>query len=308
MPSRAWIAAIALGLIHASGAALTQAPEGIPSPPTVQQESQQENSEETESVPSGRLAIDASHVHDQEAGDTPAQDRATNVYWDRYANAWWLLDDVAAQAVMAWAAIIAIVLTFIGVVLLGFTLRYTKKAAIHTEGMLDQARLTTQAAIGMNNLTEAIEQPLLGIKMQDPAGFDGQGRFKSQVYFSIVNMGRSPAKVTAIDRRWYASPDSTHPPVLVPGERHLTFTKDHHRYVAGGSETENIACRVQDYKPGPETPKLIFFYGWIRFEDMNGKKFVAGFSYFITPGSDNGFAMAWPAKDADKYNYCRKDE
>jgi len=39
---------------------------------------------------------------------------------------------------------------------------------------------------------------------------------------------------------------------------------------------------------------------------MGGKKFVAGFSYFIDPSRGDGFTMAWPDDNADKYNYCRE--
>ena len=47
---------------------------------------------------------------------------------------------------MFWATVAAVVLTFAGIVLIRYTLKYTKIAAGHTEEMLNEARETTKAA------------------------------------------------------------------------------------------------------------------------------------------------------------------
>lgn len=71
--------------------------------------------------------------------------------------------DLAAQQSMAkstawmnYAAWVAAILTFVGVVLLAGTLRYTKKAAISADEMVNQARLTTKAADETVRITKEI--------------------------------------------------------------------------------------------------------------------------------------------------------
>lgn len=219
------------------------------------------------------------------------------------------IDDLSAQRGMDSATqdirdytFYSLILVAIGTLFLFVTLIFsalTNRAAFNA----------AKAATGMNRLTEALERPLIGIRMpEDAIAFDGENGFAEEIKFKIVNMGRSPAKITAIHREWYASASGEHPPIANPKDSNRgLLSKGWTRYVSGNSETEGIWSTSDRWSSEIQNPSHIFFHGWVRFEDMTGKKFVAGFSYLVQPNSGSGFAMAWPRKNYHEYNYCRED-
>ncbi|MGB5864963.1 MAG: hypothetical protein WBG95_11775 [Sulfitobacter sp.] len=108
--------------------------------------------------------------------------------------------DLYAQEAMAnwarwmfWATVGTAVVTLLSLVLIGFTLRYTRKAAEHTEGMLRQAERATIAAEGAVDATRDIGEKqvraYLHVKsVEFIVSGDGIG-----ARILIANAGQSPA-------------------------------------------------------------------------------------------------------------------
>ncbi|WP_432343387.1 hypothetical protein WMC41_11875 [Shinella yambaruensis] len=221
----------------------------------------------------------------------------------------------AQEDVASWAmgtlvvTFLSLMVTGVGVILVACTLKHTRRAADYAADMIDEAKETTRAAVGMNDLTRALETPLLGIRM--PEGlveFDSNGFKKRPVKFRIVNMGRSPAEIVDVARIWVGTDGSFPPPVT---EENIASgkIKPLSRWVAPQSETEPIWADDRQL-PAFEgvAPRLIFFLGFVRYRDAMKRRYIAGFCYFINPNGESEFAYAWPDKNVEGYNYCREEE
>ncbi len=74
--------------------------------------------------------IEADRQRDNESRDLKAQEgMATWAKW------------------MFWATLGTAIVTFVGIVLIGFTLHFTRKASFHTEKMLEEAKISSKAAM-----------------------------------------------------------------------------------------------------------------------------------------------------------------
>jgi hypothetical protein len=95
---------------------------------------------------------------------------------------------------MVWVTAGTAALTFLSLILIGFTLRYTRKAAEHTEGMLTEARSTTKAA----NETVALTRQMGFVQSRAYVGFSEMvGKLTPDgrivVWAQIRNAGQTPA-------------------------------------------------------------------------------------------------------------------
>lgn len=205
-------------------------------------------------------------------------------------------EDMAASA--KGALIVALLSFFVTVV-----------GVMFVAANLIEAKETTKAAVGMNDLTRALETPWLGIRM--PEGviqFDSNGFVHRPIKFRIVNMGRSPAEIVEVARIWIAT-DGTCPPALTPQNVACDKVKPLPRRVASQSETEPIWANEGQMPAFHEgLPRRIFFQGYIRYRDAMKTPYIAGFCYFIEPKGEQEFAFLWPWENAEDYNYCREEE
>lgn len=122
--------------------------------------------------------IEADRQRNQEGRDLEAQESMAK--WARW---------------MFWATLGTAAVTIVGLVLIGFTLNYTKKAAEHTEGMLRQAERATIAAedavIATRDIGEKQVRAYLHVKSVTlTIGEDGDSVGAT---LSIANAGQSPA-------------------------------------------------------------------------------------------------------------------
>lgn len=110
--------------------------------------------------------------------------------------------DLNAQEAMAkwarwmfWATIGTALVTLVGLILIGFTLRYTRKAAEHTEGMLRQAERATIAAESAVEATRDIgEKQVRAYLHVTNVGFSlGEKTGEVGVRLTVANAGQSPA-------------------------------------------------------------------------------------------------------------------
>lgn len=127
MSSRAWIAAVAFGLVF-SCSALGQDAELQPSPTEAQTETNDNDSYSGQSIAPGAVPEDLGQPSDSESGERADQRKPEseggNTPWTWE---WLLLGDNPAQATMAWASIIAAVAAVIAAVLLYCTFRETRR-------------------------------------------------------------------------------------------------------------------------------------------------------------------------------------
>ena len=117
------------------------------------------------------------------------------------------ISDLKAQEGMAfwaktmfWATVAAVVITFIGILLIKRTLEETKRAAIAAEGMLDEAKETTKAAQAAIEATSKTAERQLrayvqveNIQLELPPAAQVGGR-KFVIVINIKNSGQTPAK------------------------------------------------------------------------------------------------------------------
>lgn len=100
-----------------------------------------------------------------------------------------------AQLLQGWSAFASVGMTAIGIVLIGFTLHYTRAAAKAAEGALREATATTAAAraqLESQMHTEVAFLYVVGVHPKGPApGHFGFG-------FALRNVGRTPAIIKAI--------------------------------------------------------------------------------------------------------------
>ncbi len=96
---------------------------------------------------------------------------------------------------MFWATLAAVVVTFMGIVLIGFTLFHTKRAADFAGHMVDEAKATTQAA------KESIKSTRISAERQlrayvsidiERMRFNPKSR-KFEINYLIKNVGQTPA-------------------------------------------------------------------------------------------------------------------
>jgi len=125
-----------------------------------------------------------------------------------------------AQA-MFWANAVAVVLTFAGLVLIGFTLHHTKRASNYAEEMAVEARKATKAAndtfleaqaanaIAKDGLI-AQHRPWLVLEVDDSSQdgvamvrFDGEGSAEVTLMMRARNIGKSPARMVLYDMKAY---------------------------------------------------------------------------------------------------------
>ncbi|TMM55396.1 hypothetical protein [Sulfitobacter sabulilitoris] len=119
--------------------------------------------------------------------------------------------DLNAQEAMAkwarwmfWATIGTAFVTLVGLILIGFTLRYTRKAAEHTEGMLIEAKATTLAAKESVTVTRKIGmsqvRPWIKCTIEMNAGLmANKGSLPFSLNVSVQNVGNGPATDTLYD-------------------------------------------------------------------------------------------------------------
>ena len=112
------------------------------------------------------------------------------------------ISDLKAQEGMAfwaktmfWATVAAVVITFIGILLIKRTLEETKRAAIATEGMLDEAKETTKAAQAAVEVTSKTAErqlrPYIHVSIAHIKNIEDPD--KREVVFIIKNYGQTPA-------------------------------------------------------------------------------------------------------------------
>ena len=207
---------------------------------------------------------------------------------------------------MFWATLAAVVLTFAGIVLIRYTLKYTKIAAGHTEGMLDEAKETTKAAakaaaearrqadIAELSMTR-LERPYLFPEIVQTNYLYNSKKNKPFLRYRFINRGRTPAILQSVSIRLISVPKL---PLRLP----LGIKIDFYEVVSPGEFTTERTIEVEDSSPGDiwrgvEATKLIF-HGSIRYEDVIGALHTDGFCLRATENAE-GFVM-----DGGKtYNY-----
>ena len=207
--------------------------------------------------------------------------------------------DLAAQESMAvWAFYMALAgfgtmfVTLIGTILIW------KQVSLTREAVEDTGRL-----IDLEQAPFVVLRPIAGEKVRYADGGFELGKIR----FRIENMGRGPAFVTALYRQWSVR-EKDHPDPLTPGEERSGFSRKLVEIPIGPGQKSDPFDSWSDrilkpaYIVGPET--RIFFYGYIEFHDLSGKRYVAGYMYvFRQDAQALGLHLALPDTRAGEYNY-----
>jgi len=150
--------------------------------------------------------IEADHQRKNEKRDLDAQEAMAK--WARW---------------MFWATFGSAGVTLVGLILIGFTLSYTRKAAEYTDGLLDQARKATVATIGAVEAAESAnvvstknafidQRPWVSVEVIEFQHVDvdtvqniqrlGFRHFSAIVSIRVINTGKTPAQSVEV---WVAA-------------------------------------------------------------------------------------------------------
>lgn len=152
---------------------------------------------------------------------------------------------------MTWATVAGILLTFVGLVLIGLTLRYTKKAAEHSASMVEEAQHATKAAEETVKVTREIGQAqVMAYLNVEYCHIIKTGANEFGLHVGFKNSGQTPARNVTVDARVSvtvritksANQPSVRPVDIVVGLSHgpnrRYRNRTHFSYVAAGGIVE----------------------------------------------------------------------
>lgn len=300
MSQRNRISAIALGVVIAAlswEAAAQNAPDVTADRPSIKDgRDEQANSENSRA---SDFSLPVRIIEDAEEAERASRREAEAAQRER--------DDLAAQQSVAESTVEIVVISWwqLGIATFGSI------AVAFSLGLSAWAVIITSKTHGF---TEALEQPLLGIKMPENEFTFAEGRLSdNEIFFRVINTGRSPAQIVSIRRCWDVTQGKPGFPEPIdpnnPGERGLE--KPYPRFVGAGAETEGIWSQHVKLLKIPQglVPDRIFFHGFIRYRDLSGRRFVSGFCYFLNPTErgESRFRFAWPGHNTERYHYHREE-
>lgn len=155
-----------------------------------------------------------------------------------------------------------------------------------------------RAAIAAERAIEADIRPLLVVKVEHCWK---EGQFVDEM-FKVHNAGRGPAIIREVTRVWSYQKRGSLP---VPIRRGKPARKDVKEFFlpvgAGGFSSEISLARTLTEAPGDN---YTYFQCGIKFEDVDGKKYEAGYLFLISPKTpERGLHMAQPGKTVNEHNY-----
>ncbi|EHK56875.1 hypothetical protein [Allomesorhizobium alhagi] len=245
----------------------------------------------------GRITTLA-QVFNQKPADPPNSQNNQQKDGDRNQNSWWLLGDFPAQAIMAWMAVIAVILTGIGLYFLRRTLVYTRDAAEHSKGMLIEAQKVTAAEL----------EPFFTIEVKEGDYFKDGIFNPSELSFQIKNQGRSVGIVHTIYQSWHTCDTGNYPEIVTPPGTHASEHRVKPVHIPiGASELSPPLRMTPNAVHKPDEGQSVYFYGYFLSRNLAGDEFEDVFLWvFIRKNSDLGMHLAVPRHNAQHYNYHRK--
>jgi hypothetical protein len=156
-------------------------------------------------------------------------------------------------------------------------------------------------------------EPFLTVEFEDVPGLEFiNGKFMKgeaevgELWFRITNSGKSPAVGKQICRRWSIANDGCMPAPIDIHAPQIRVSHKHGNLPIGGGATSGRVKARKDILPASSIQTgMVYFDGFLIFEDLSGRRFVTGFLLIF----DNGcFHLAWPTNGnkPDSYNYHRK--
>ncbi|WP_439526258.1 hypothetical protein [Roseovarius mucosus] len=224
--------------------------------------------------------------------------------------------DLEAQTKMAqwaegmlWVSIFSALVSGFGLFLLGFTLRYTKKAA-------DAAA----------ELYELESQPFLSLEVIDGANFriiDGKAGFmcgdefkEGPLFCKIVNGGRSSAIATRICRKWSFCEKGSPTAITIgdPDDRKNPVDNSKRDFLTsipvGAQSSSPPITTFNDQTSIPLEPKNAYFHGFVEFSDASGRsRGRTGFCFVFLPSiSSRGMSVGFPEDTKGHWYYNKIDD
>ena len=211
-------------------------------------------------------------------------------------------EDLAAQLRMATAAEAQVVLAIVSALLLGFTLWFTRKAAM---AAADAAKATSKAAQETKRSVDVqirLEQPLLFVRMAsqvDPPDWQ-------KIDMLVENYGKTPAIIIewsaecrAIDnppeRLEYSGIVKSRGMVLRPNEQELSLP---------------VVLKDGDAQAIADDQATAHLWGYFKYEDALGRTRVKGFAFRCDPHTTedgfelpSSFGLLWTRAGGKRYNY-----
>ncbi|WP_151978850.1 MULTISPECIES: hypothetical protein [unclassified Roseovarius] len=218
-------------------------------------------------------------------------------------------DDLEAQTKMAQWAFFSVLSSCFGLILLGFTLRYTKKAA-------DAAA----------ELYELESQPFLSLEVIDGANFriiDGKAGFvrddefkEGPLFCKIINGGRSSAIATRIHREWSFCEKGSPPAITIgdPDDRKNPVDNSKRDFLTsipvGAQSSSPPITTFNDQTSICLEPKNAYFHGFVEFSDASGRRRGrTGFCFVFLPSiSSRGMSVGFPEDTKGHWYYNKIDD
>lgn len=229
---------------------------------------------------------------DEEIRDLKAQERMA--FWAK---------------LMFWATTAAVILTLAGIVLIRYTLKYTKIAAGHTEEMLTEARKTTEAGISTANEARRqadiaeeslrrLERPYLFPKVVGSDNLTNRSSTQPFAKMVLENYGKTPAILRQHSAQIVVSVEL--PPIF-----RSVSSVEFYEIIPPGGTSQGMIVRVINAAPGDfwregDLGQLVL-QGRFIYEDPAGSVFADG--YCRRSDSRANFTIIQGERD---YNYRRK--
>lgn len=178
---------------------------------------------------------------------------------------------------MFWATGAAVILTFAGIVLIRYTLKYTKIAAGHTEEMLNEARKTTKAAEETVVVTRESTERQLRAYVHIKEGKRHDDGDKPRFILTAHNTGQTPAHDVTF---WILIVTATQ-----EGDPPAPLVKQPGRFPMGPEGELVHRARISDGLPDDiwdsikSGDKAIFIHGEITYTDSFGVNRWTRFRY-----------------------------
>ena len=210
---------------------------------------------------------------------------------------------------MFWATAVAAAITFCGLVLIGRTLHYTRIAANHTQGMLEEAKTTTTAAVDAAKAAKKsaelqeesfrnLERPYLFIVIKETRRLHRPGNEIPHLKYTFSNYGKTPAILEHlfIELRPIAELKFVNGMPRIP----MNLGDAWYDVIAPGGTLSEIEPRmlfVKDAAAGDawagKKAQELALHGSVGYQDPSGNHYT---DHFVMVGNEGGYSFQLKAR------------
>ncbi|OYX00762.1 MAG: hypothetical protein B7Z12_15480 [Caulobacter vibrioides] len=202
-------------------------------------------------------------------------------------------------------AFVQLLLSVVGLLGIGFTVRYARLAWVEAGRSADIAR----DAIIAEGSPYIVADVSLGDREWRDESFGEEA-----IWFTLRNAGSRIAFITKLHREWRRAPPGHYPDPIDP-EQPSEDWKSVSIPIAPGDMSPRILAYPERSPEGKHRPRpgltgpdeWVFFLGYVEFENANDTLYRSGFCFLFDPKTpDVGLHLALVWDNPEQYNYHRK--